>query len=259
MPIYTRRSTETEFLSTLSLRRATFDSGNMVPAEKNFYPRSPCGERHCNKIFMGWIFNFYPRSPCGERRPFRDLRARAINFYPRSPCGERLPKDGPARVSLIISIHALLAESDKEKRTPVRSIQAFLSTLSLRRATAITGIRLHVAMISIHALLAESDCSGICRHRMDCSISIHALLAESDFCKIAYIEPDGLFLSTLSLRRATVHRQGMLPMYYYFYPRSPCGERQFILPRRLFRMYISIHALLAESDSYSTSHQSVPF
>ena len=37
------------FLSTLSLRRAT----------------------RCNKIFMGWIFDFYPRSPCGERHVTR--------------------------------------------------------------------------------------------------------------------------------------------------------------------------------------------
>ena len=34
----------------------------------------------------------------------------------------------------------------------------------------------------------------------------------------------------------------------YFYPRSPCGERRYV--RRMARqaMYISIHALLAESD-----------
>ena len=35
-----------------------------------------------------------------------------------------------------ISIHALLAESDEENPTQKREAKAFLSTLSLRRATA---------------------------------------------------------------------------------------------------------------------------
>ena len=37
---------------------------------------------------------------------------------------------------------------------------------------------------------------------------------------------DFLFLSTLSLRRATVNRQGDKFLRSHFYPRSPCGERQ---------------------------------
>ena len=57
----------------------------------------------------------------------------------------------------MISIHALLAESDPGKVSSVLPGLAFLSTLSLRRATekiqyACTGLN-----ISIHALLAESD------------------------------------------------------------------------------------------------------
>ena len=34
-----------------------------------------------------------------------------------------------------------------------------------------------------------------------------------------------LFLSTLSLRRATIMFAGILPHHSNFYPRSPCGER----------------------------------
>ena len=79
---------------------------------------------------------------------------------------------------------------------------AFLSTLSLRRATPSRAyVWLHL-LISIHALLAESDCNVIdsncnpihfyprspCGERpyqrkidqKSSSISIHALLAESD-------------------------------------------------------------------------------
>ena len=35
---------------------------------------------------------------------------------------------------------------------------------------------------------------------------------------------------------------------FYFYPRSPCGERQYFLEVHYYVSYISIHALLAESD-----------
>ena len=78
----------------------------------------------------------------------------------------------------------------------------FLSTLSLRRATVL-GIQHKVGeFISIHALLAESDYIRSDKPNFT-SISIHALLAESDFGPISVGFTGGLFLSTLSLRRAT--------------------------------------------------------
>ena len=57
-------------------------------------------------------------------------------------------------------------------------------------------------VISIHALLAESD-HTFAPLLHDFVISIHALLAESDPGKVKAVEPGLLFLSTLSLRRAT--------------------------------------------------------
>ena len=57
-------------------------------------------------------------------------------------------------------------------------------------------------VISIHALLAESDASNQLG-RQEQHISIHALLAESDAVQIVIVVVDALFLSTLSLRRAT--------------------------------------------------------
>ena len=146
------------FLSTLSLRRATtqdpqtyhqyqisihallaesdnFDT-KTCPSVSYFYPRSPCGERPDGLFFLGRRkrflstlslrratgqrigiridkTHFYPRSPCGERQEISESRyRRTFYFYPRSPCGERL-------------------------KTPCvkLSIDVFLSTLSLRRAT----------------------------------------------------------------------------------------------------------------------------
>ena len=57
--------------------------------------------------------------------------------------------------------------------------RAFLSTLSLRRATAAQKAADAYALISIHALLAESDNLKL-GYGGTQAISIHALLAESD-------------------------------------------------------------------------------
>ena len=147
-------------------------------------------------------YNFYPRSPCGERRMFASLF-----------CGVFL----------------------------------FLSTLSLRRATSAL-LAIHAeSHISIHALLAESDFLILsyekatknfyprspCGERPDdlgdrlgnYCISIHALLAESDPYLTNYHFTGILFLSTLSLRRATTTHARIAYTAPHFYPRSPCGER----------------------------------
>ena len=57
-----------------------------------------------------------------------------------------------------------------------------------------------------------------------------------------------LFLSTLSLRRATQQKSGDGKTNVNFYPRSPCGERQGTQLTVADVYKISIHALLAESD-----------
>ena len=79
------------------------------------------------------------------------------DFYPRSPCGERPRQAGQQQQHHNISIHALLAESDR-----IFHVRSFTSK-----------------DISIHALLAESDRNVRKSHDTE----------------------------------------------YYFYPRSPCGER----------------------------------
>ena len=80
-----------------------------------------------------------------------------------------------------ISIHALLAESD------------LFAALSSRGSF----------YISIHALLAESDIYPNSMMTLEL-ISIHALLAESDKREIKDQIKTKKFLSTLSLRRATI-------------------------------------------------------
>ena len=197
-------STQCKFLSTLSLRRATL-AGPSGPAFLfNFYPRSPCGERllTTSNCFTNTIF----LSTLSLRRA---TRSKTHNRH-KTP----------------ISIHALLAESDGKTVTWDVVDDLFLSTLSLRRATWIHHARPVANTISIHALLAESDPRGggytahfmpnfyprspcgerhsnFTQKKHPLTISIHALLAESDTMQIEIVKMHALFLSTLSLRRAT--------------------------------------------------------
>ena len=85
--------------------------------------------------------------------------------------------------------------------------------------------------------------------RRDANISIHALLAESDLTIMLYDTSALIFLSTLSLRRATYCHLIPNNGTFHFYPRSPCGERLHYDNYNLHCVEISIHALLAESDS----------
>ena len=124
---------------------------------------------------------FYPRSPCGERPPAARHRPAAHRlFYPRSPCGER---------------HNKLRE--------LAAAGAFLSTLSLRRATAqFAGNLLMGTVFYPRSPCGERRTLKLTRGTV-LAFSIHALLAESDAKLDILVRAEVIFLSTLSLRRAT--------------------------------------------------------
>ena len=194
------------------------------------------------------------------------------DFNPRSPCGERLVDsfDVPAVMSFQstlslrratsvclksvfsfgISIHALLAESDR-----------FFHDASWRQS------------ISIHALLAESDpllwMFPAQSHGFQSTLSLRRATRYGTADNVT-----GVFQSTLSLRRATQIGITVYKIKKDFNPRSPCGERHGDLVHiacyitfqstlslrratclcRWSRYWacISIHALLAESDVYAS-------
>ena len=102
------------------------------------------------------------------------------DFYPRSPCGERRGRFFRRSGGTHISIHALLAESDLLILSSSTSIPIFLSTLSLRRATQRTqaGSRHNTAFLSTLSLRRATPTTS--RSNKNNMISIHALLAESD-------------------------------------------------------------------------------
>ena len=179
------------------------------------------------------------------------------NFYPRSPCGERHPGLRAAHSATRISIHALLAESDVWAWDWYAGPKLFLSTLSLRRATCYAVFGGMQTYISIHALLAESDVVHIAEHASPGGISIHALLAESDTIVNNIVFMPGKFLSTLSLRRATTRSQPSKPKDLFL---STLSLRRATIAGRITSKgtKISIHALLAESDVPSVPHCSAP-
>ena len=197
------------FLSTLSLRRATSAKSNKAH-EKNFYPRSPCGERHRPRYSFAphFVISIHALLAESDAIYLCKVAPRSDYFYPRSPCGERRSCGG---------------------RVTPRS--KFLSTLSLRRATIDAGTGFFVLNISIHALLAESD-EGVpvVFFGNNPFLSTLSLRRATPNTSIIILD-EYQFLSTLSLRRATAKGS------------TVGGARE-----------ISIHALLAESDNMTPNY-----
>ena len=131
------------------------------------------------------------------------LRLELVHFYPRSPCGERHLRVLDGSKSSIISIHALLAESDERNRIFSGRFCHFYPRSPCGERPTNHGQATSTQQISIHALLAESD----------------AYTMTTTICIV-------LFLSTLSLRRATGIIDILNNIIDHFYPRSPCGERR---------------------------------
>ena len=122
------------FLSTLSLRRATGHAVNLHPEAGNFYPRSPCGERPqkkkhnpANQTFLSTLSlrraTKYHRillrhsaflSTLSLRRATSNLyRGRNNRIFLSTLSLRRATlKSYLLQSSQLISIHALLAESD---------------------------------------------------------------------------------------------------------------------------------------------------
>ena len=152
------RAIHNAFLSTLSLRRATPGERHASSQQEFLSTLSLRRATVKGKPACAGYLHFYPRSPCGERQLQGFLLARGHNFYPRSPCGER-----------------------QSQTVTEWASSAFLSTLSLRRATGAP-------------LFYNNQCQDFyprspCGERRFYPLKTFVILP---------------FLSTLSLRRATL-------------------------------------------------------
>ena len=229
-------------------------SSSQINAPKNFYPRSPRGERRCSGRFDGQcLYYFYPRSPRGERpydlvtsaweegisihapREGSDLAWQLrslytdIYFYPRSPRGERLVIVSAWGRSFSISIHAPREGSDPPSARRPLPKTTFLSTLPARGATGQGWATRADINISIHAPREGSDT----RPPYPCGashISIHAPREGSDAEQ--YQATFGEVVISIHAPRegsdwARGHLDDVEPGD--FYPRSPRGERPLMM------------------------------
>ena len=146
---------------------------------RDFYPRSPCGERLTNDEIFAVDCRFLSLllRRATERLENRIICRSYLHFYPRSPCGERPYQAIPYYLSRQF---------------------AFLSTLSLRRAT-VSGK--NCTMKSIYPRLAESDYH--IQQRQLVHQNFHPLSLRRATRESQTPTPTKKFLSTLSLRRAT--------------------------------------------------------
>ncbi len=172
----------------------------------------------------GFLRGFNPRTPCGVRLFARKWACPCMTFQSTHSLRSATIRYRTARFFLQVSIHALLAECDRNipgcrlqspgfnPRTPcgVRpatgrasaTVSTFQSTHSLRSATTPSDSSQIVGSVSIHALLAECDSrrSGIYHSR--CSFNPRTPCGVRLGSTITFCEA-GQFQSTHSLRSAT--------------------------------------------------------
>ena len=192
------------FLSTLSLRRATKYLTGAEFHDPDFYPRSPCGERHPAPGPRGpdadiSIHALLAESDdVGYRNAMRDaisIHALLAESDEPDPCIA-----GPAA----ISIHALLAESDLTTTLSCDTLQIFLSTLSLRRATRAQARRPAKKQKFLSTL----------------SLRRATIFDGAGRCAVLHFYPRSPCGERLSDWTSSTKQS------VHFYPRSPCGERR---------------------------------
>ena len=171
------------FQSTLSLRRATGQPMCPVRLFDHFNPRSPCGERPDS--FWGLLRFIQFQSTLSLRRA-----TRSHTSVPLQP---------------LISIHALLAESDAGWADwPVRA-----RDFNPRSPCGERRCPDKAALLASAHFNPRSPCGERPHWKRRClyplRISIHALLAESDYNAGIICTGQAAFQSTLSLRRATAN------------------------------------------------------
>ena len=153
-----------------------------------------------------------------------------------------------SNTTIKISIHALLAESDSYHSLLVTFVFNFYprSPCGERRQATYSSAD------SCIDFYPRSPCGerreSVDMYKISKQISIHALLAESDGDGFVYCDTDSVFLSTLSLRRATTlpitsNVVIRISIHALLAESDDPGKRSI-----LYTLQISIHALLAESD-----------
>ena len=151
----------------------------------DFYPRSPCGERptitgiiysdrkisihallaesddlHRGEMVLTARISIHALLAESDSPKVLKVKRTTADFYPRSPCGERLYANFDGFYWWVISIHALLAESDLFLCCNAAKPRHFYPRSPCGERQVVVPAPAVMVPISIHALLAESD---LCR------------------------------------------------------------------------------------------------
>ncbi len=214
---------------------------------------------------------FYPRPPWGGRRDNNPPLSPQRGFLSTPSVGRATAGGNENEVRNQISIHALRGEGDSRPRRcwqPGRyfyprppwggrrwrrrcssSIERFLSTPSVGRATSCRAAVVPAGRISIHALRGEGDPPPT-RHGNGCA----GFLSTPSVGRAT--QPSAMrlfslsFLSTPSVGRATIERFGW-PVLSKISIHALRGEGDGATHPRARRTIISIHALRGEGDCKS--------
>ena len=214
---------------------------------RDFYPRSPRGERPGRSEHWRPNFHFYPRSPRGERqqpvgadKPGHIISIHAPregsdpgsasgftkreDFYPRSPRGERPLYATPNAPASTISIHAPREGSDHLQGGP--ALGGLISIHAPREGSDATSwVSASCTLRFLSTLPARGATIGPV-HRGDCmKISIHAPREGSD-CPAGCPPRRRRDFYPRSPRGERPGRSEHWRPNFHFYPRSPRGERR---------------------------------
>ena len=260
------------FLSTPSVRRATFDWSNggyqldisihalreegdgsrvglpCKPQSISIHALREEGDRGHSSGCSLFCY-FYPRPPRGGRPAAYSGPPSSMTFL--STPSARRATAGTAHCPdrRTISIHALREEGDGGVSTVDTFQKTFLSTPSARRAT-LPDEALEVIKNDFYPRPPRGGRRKVrILPQIAGDISIHALREEGDVLSPEFHTSRVLkFLSTPSARRATQGRTTRSVRGWNFYPRPPRGGRPESLTRMKQSGKISIHALREEGD-----------
>ena len=215
-------TTQLEFLSTPSARRATYSADPSSTDSSNFYPRPPRGGRLATLLRIAKAQNISIHA----LREEGDRNSWLCKLPPRflsTPSARRATFEVDE-----LDCNQLFLSTPSARRATVRVLpqpisKRFLSTPSARRATHSDQRKGQVRSISIHALREEGDPGRSKRDKLRI-ISIHALREEGDATLLRIAKAQNI--SIHALREEGDGTDGRIGMY----------------------VEISIHALREEGD-----------
>ena len=148
---------------------------------------------------------FYPRSPCGERQTTSLTAVLTLSFLSTLSLRRATILCHHASALYPISIHALLAESDTQGVFNLFANPDFYPRSPCGERQMLYPSSPHCCDFYPRSPCGERRAANSSSGK-SITISIHALLAESDPVDIRTFQTLKIFLSTLSLRRATYKR-----------------------------------------------------